>query len=259
MNKFKTSHYRANTKRWSGRLPVNYGNEKNGKGKGSIYSTDTVQGCTNGCVGCYAARMSQMPNKNFTTVKNVRLVGRPKGKPFIWTAGQKPIPKEIMASDIGINVSIDPMREKEFFQRSLSTILSIEPRRVLVGLKLYPDNPISLKRCGQLAKMLRSIGYKGLFHMVIRIRDKKTAGKLNCALYPLGKKKEFYKRFKDNSLGIACGSLGGGYCKDCMFCYRYHDAKYRVGTSSDPMSRPEHTLREFVRMGWISNGDGLME
>ena len=250
-NVFKTSHYRANTKKWSGRLPVNYNNEKS-KSKGKIFSTDTVQGCTNGCVGCYAARCSQMCNKNFTTVKNVRLVGRPTGKPFLWTAGQHPIPKEIMDSDIGINVSIDPMREKAFFSNSLRTILSIEPRRVLVALKLYPENPISLSRCNQVATMLRSIGYKGILHVIMRILDKKTAGKLNCKLYPKGKKKEFYKQFKENSLGIACGSLGEGYCKDCMFCFRYHfGAKYRVGTSSDPALRWDHTVKEFKRMGWL--------
>lgn len=256
-NPFKTSHYRKNAKKWSGRLPVNYGNEKTGKGKGEIFSTDTTQGCTNGCVGCFAARMSQIPNKNFAIVKNVKLVGKPRGKPFLWIAGQKPIPTEILDSDIGINVSIDPMREPEFFNRSFKTILSLEPRRVLIGLKLYPDNPISLKRCQQVATLLRSIGYKGIFHMVMRIRDKKTARKLNCIHYPIGKREEFYKMYKGKGLGIACGSMGEGKCKDCKLCYNYHGAKYRVGTSSDPALRWDHTIREFQRIGWISNSDRL--
>lgn len=258
MNVFTESHYRPKfngkpATKWSGRLPVNYGNEKTSKGKENIYSTDTVQGCTNNCVGCYAAKMSMIACKNFSIVKNVRLVGKPlsKDKPFIWTAGQHGIPKEIRLSNIGINITLDPMRSKAFFNKALRLILSLEPRRVLVGLKVYPGNPVSLKRCRQVAILLRSIGYKGIFHMVMRIRNKGTAKKLNCFHYKNGKKKEFYKRFAYRSLGIACGSLGDGLCKDCMLCYRYHNSSYRVGTMSDPMLRQKHTIKEFMRMGWL--------
>jgi len=261
---FKTSHYKQfingkRFKKWSSTIPVNYGNEKTrpDKGKGAvedIYSTDTTKGCSNGCVECYAAKMSLQSMRNFGCVKQVTLKGKPKGNPFIWTAGQKPIPEILINSDIGFIITVDPMREKEFLDNSINAVLSLPPRRVLIGFRVYPKNMESIAKCMELARRFRSKGYKGIFHMVVRINSLAMAEKLGSVICPQGKRnrKLFYNEHTVPGLGIACGSKGNGTCSDCMFCFRYHHAMYRVGTSSDPALRWDHTIREFKRLGWLA-------
>ena len=101
--RFTENHYKPFikgklAKKWSGSLPVNYGNEKsNPKGKETnIYSTDTTQGCSNGCIGCYGARLCVVSRKNFGWIKNVTLKGTPKGKAFLWTTAPNPIPDKVL-------------------------------------------------------------------------------------------------------------------------------------------------------------------
>lgn len=260
---FKTSHYKQfingkRFKKWSKYLPVNYGNEKTrpDKGRGAveeIYSTDTTKGCTNGCVECYAAKMSLQSMRNFGCVKNVTLRGKPKGRPLLWTAGQKPIPSILIKEKIGFIITIDPMRDKEFLDNSIKAVLSLPPRQVLIGFRVYPKNRVSINRCHKFAKYFRAKGYKGIFHMVLRISSHAVAERLNSVICPRGKRnrKIFYEENSIPGLGIACGSKGNGTCSDCMFCFRYHKAMYRVGTSSDPALRWEHTIKEFKRLGWI--------
>jgi len=265
---FKTSHYKQfingkRPKKWSPTISINYGNEKTrprkrGGFKGEsldIWSTDVTKGCDNGCVECYAAKMSAMAMRNFGCVKTVKLIGKPKGNPFIWTAGQGDIPKCIIDSKIGVIVTVDPMREKSFVDNSIKAVLSVPPRQVLIGFRVYPKNMVSIARCLKLAKYFRAKGYKGIFHMIVRINSLEMASRLDSIICPKGKvnRKIFYEDNKIPGLGLACGSKGNGTCADCMFCFNYHNATHRVGTSSDPLRYPKHLVSEFKRVGWIKS------
>lgn len=260
MNAFTENHYKPfiNGKRcskWSRFLPVNYGNEKsNPRGwQTNIYSIDTTKGCSNNCIGCYGARMSKRTNKNFGWIKNVTLRGKPIGEAFLWTSAPNPIPESILNSDIGINITVDPMRDIEFINRALRTIKAIGPNRVIIAFKIYPNNRESINRCKAIANFLRKRGYKRFIHILIRLFNKKQAQQTNSILCPMGshEKKIWYKAYSVKGLGISCGSIGSGKCIDCMFCYKIHKAKYRIGTMSDPLLRPKHTEKELLRLKFI--------
>jgi len=257
---FRENHYKPFVKgqlcsKWSGSLPVNYGNEKsNPKGKETnIYSTDTTQGCSNGCVGCYGARLCVQAHKNFGWVKNVTLKGKKKGNAFLWTTAPNPLTNQILESNIGVNVTIDPMRSISFVNRALRAVKALGPRRTVLVFRVYPGNNESKKRCLAIAKALRAKGYKRMIQVVVRLFSHKQAKETGSVLCPKGfhAKKLFYKAYAVKGLGLACGSLGSGKCADCLYCYKTHKAIYRVGTSADPLDRPEHTTRELLRIGWI--------
>jgi hypothetical protein len=257
---FKENHYRPFIKgklckKWSGRLPVNYGNEKsNPKGVATnIYSTDTTKGCSMGCVGCYGARLCAIAHKNFGWIKSVTLTGKPKGNPFIWTTACNPIPDQLLRSDIGFNITVDTMRSKSVINKALRAIKSLSPDRVIVCYRVYPGNKTSANRCLKLAKSLRAIGYKNKIQLPIRLFSKKLADQTGSLRCPKGmaQRLAWYKSIKVKGLGPICGSLGSGKCIDCMICYNFHDAKYRIGTSADPADRWQHTVNELVRLNWI--------
>lgn len=263
MERYTENHYKPKNKnglwckKWSGSLPVNYGNEKsNPKGKQTnIYSTDTTQGCSVGCLGCYGARLCVISGKNFGWIKNVKLRGKPSGKAFLWTTSPNPIPDKILRSNIGVNVTVDPMRSIAFTNKALRAIKELGPSRVIVVFKVYPGNNESVKRCLAIASALRAKGYKRFIQVIVRLFSSKQGKKANCISLDgknFPKKRDwFYKTFKVKGLGLVCGSLGSGKCIDCLLCYKVHKAKYRVGTSADPLDRPEHTEKELVRLGWI--------
>lgn len=242
-------------KKWSGFLPVNYGNEKsNPKGKQTnIYSTDTTKGCSNKCIGCYGARLCVISGKNFGWVKNVTLRGKVKGKAFLWTTAPNPIPDSILRSNIGVNVTIDPMRSIRFINRAMKAIKALGPKRTVLVFKVYPGNDESARRCLAIAKALRNKGFRRMIQVVVRLFSHKQAKKANCVICPKDKhdRKLFYKAYSVKGLGLVCGSLGDGKCIDCMYCYKAHKAVYRIGTSADPMDRPEHTEGELIRLGFI--------
>lgn len=242
-------------KKWSGSLPVNYGNEKsNPRGKQTnIYSTDTTQGCSNQCVGCFGARMCKQTLKNFGWIKNVRLKGVPKGNAFLWSTCQKPIPDGILKSNIGFNVTIDTMRELSFQNRSLRAIKALGPNRTIIVFKVYPGNKESKKRNLALYNFLHKRGYKKFIQVIVRLFSHKQAKKTGSVICPknFDEKLNWYKEHKVKQLGLVCGSLGSGKCIDCMICYNVHNAKYRIGTSADPMDRPKHTEGELKRLKWI--------
>ena len=260
---FKENHYKPKNKnglwckKWSGSLPVNYGNEKsNPKGKQTnIYSTDTTQGCSSGCIGCYGARLCVISGKNFGWIKNVNLRGKPKGNPFLWSVCPNPIPDKLLDSDIGFNITIDPMRSIAFQNKALREIKRLGPSRVIIAFRVYPGNEESKNRCLAIASFLKRQGYKRFIQVIVRLFSRHQAKKAGCIFldakqFPK-RKKWFYKTYRVNGLGLVCGSIKSGKCIDCMLCYRQHKAIYRVGTSADPLDRPEHTEKEFTRLGWI--------
>jgi len=257
---FKENHYKPfincrRCKKWSGSLPVNYGNEKsNPKGKETnIYSTDTTQGCSNGCIGCYGARLCVISGKNFGWIKNVTLRGKAKGKAFLWSTFPNPLTDKVLASKIGFNVTIDPMRSISFTNKALRALKMLGPKRSVVVFRVYPGNETSKRRCLAIAKALRRQGFRRMIQVVVRLFSHAQAKKADCVMCPknFNAKKDFYKLYAVKGLGLVCGSLGSGKCVDCLYCYKAHKAIYRIGTSADPMDRPEHTEAELVRLGFI--------
>jgi hypothetical protein len=261
MQNYKENHYKPFRKnglrcfKWSGSLPVNYGNEKsNPKGsQTNIYSTDTTQGCSNNCIGCYGARLCVISGKNFGWIKNVKLKGKPSGAAFLWTTAPNPLPDRVLRSNIGVNVTIDPMRSISFMNKALRAIKALGPSRVVVVFRVYPGNPESKTRCLAIAKALRAKGYKRFIQVIVRLFSNRQADLASSVRCPksFDKRKKWYKSHTVKGLGLVCGSIGSGKCIDCLYCYKTHKAKYRIGTSADPLDRPDHTTRELVRLGWI--------
>ena len=256
--KFSENHYKPFingrlAKKWSGRLSVNYGNEKsNPRGKETnIYSTDTTQGCSGKCIGCYGAKLCVISLKNFGWIKNVTLHGKPNGKGFLWTNCPNPITDQMLESDIGFNVTVDPMRSISFQNKALREIKRIGSDRVIICFRVYPGNNTSKDRCLSLVKFFRKRGYKRFIQLVVRL-NKKQAKKTGSVSCPNGNRKDWYKLHKVKGLGLACGSLGSGKCIDCLICYKVHKAKHRIGTSADPLDRPSHTEKELQRKGFLT-------